>query len=296
VIARFDNYRVLEREGAIWLKYYNVKLKFKGELRWWQQRIQQGRLVIVYDEVKKYWHAHVASKVKLKRVKQKPLKCGIDLGQEQLIAAVTESGVGLLYRGSVLKSEYYYLKVQVSKLDSVARFADFDASVWLEKRGWFYRRFRMRRREIIKNMAAHLAKILHTLGATEIYIGYPRDIKRDKPTEGNNVWPYWLTIREIARAAENLGIAVYLVPEDGTSQTCSRHVCEVVRKPRGLVRCPYGHVVHADVNAAMNILKRAGGKVPARVKVLSFTPTPSGVIERRKKKRGKSDSPAQKAG
>jgi transposase len=54
--------------------------------------------------------------------------------------------------------------------------------------------------------------------------------------------------------------------------------------------------MHADLNAAMNIPKRAGGKVPERVKVLSFTPTPSGVIERRKKKRRKPDSPAQRAG
>jgi transposase len=70
----------------------------------------------------------------------------------------------------------------------------------------------------------------------------------------------------------------------------------VVRKPRGLVWFPYGHVVHADVNAAMNILKRAGGKVPERVKVLSFTPTPSGIIERGKKRRRKPDSPAPRAG
>jgi len=36
--------------------------------------------------------------------------------------------------------------------------------------------------------------------------------------------------------------------------------------------------MHADVNAAMNILKRGGGRVPQRVKVLSFIPTASKVI------------------
>jgi transposase len=56
--------------------------------------------------------------------------------------------------------------------------------------------------------------------------------------------------------------------------------------------------MHADLNAAMNILKRAGGRVPERVRVLSFTPTPEGVIERRKKRgsRAEPDSPAQRAG
>ena len=286
IAVKHDNYKVLESEKAIWLKYYNVKLKFKGDLRWWLQRMQQGRLIIVYDDVKGAWYAHIASEVKLKRDTRAPLKCGIDLGQEQLAAVVIENGVRLLYRGSVLKSDYHFLKLRVSELDKCARFADFDASVWLEKRKWLYRRFRMRKRELIKNMAAHLAKMLYELGVTEVYIGYPRDIAHNKPAERNNAWPYWQTIEEIARAAENYGIAVYLVPEENTSKVCARHGCEVVRGPRGLVRCPYGHTMHADLNAAMNILKKAGGKVPERVKVLSFTPTPEGVIERKEKRGG----------
>jgi putative transposase len=298
IAVKHDNYKVLEGEKALWLGYYNVKIPFQGELRWWRERLQQGRLIIAYDDVKCAWYAHIASEVKLKRDKREPLKCGIDLGQERLVAAVAENGVGLLYRGTVLKSDYHFLKMEVSELDKRARFADFDTSVWLEKRKWLYRKFRVRKRELIKNMAAHLAKMLRELGVTDVYIGYPRNIKRDKPTENNNAWPYWQTIREITRAAENLGIAAYLVPEENTSKVCARHGCEVVREPRGLVRCPYGHAMHADLNAAMNILKRAGGRVPERVKVLSFTPTPEGVIERRKDRgsRAEPDSPAQRAG
>jgi transposase len=49
--------------------------------------------------------------------------------------------------------------------------------------------------------------------------------------------------------------------------------------------------MHADVNAAMNILKRGGGKVPVRVKVLSFVPTPSGIIAVKK-----NSNPALRAG
>jgi len=56
-------------------------------------------------------------------------------------------------------------------------------------------------------------------------------------------------------------------------------------------------VVHSDINAALNILKKAGGRVPGRVKVLSFTPTPSGVVERggSEREERKPDSPAQRA-
>jgi transposase len=47
--------------------------------------------------------------------------------------------------------------------------------------------------------------------------------------------------------------------------------------------------MHSDINAAMNILARGGGKVPTRVKVLSFIPTASKVIAVNEKK---SSSPA----
>ena len=59
------------------------------------------------------------------------------------------------------------------------------------------------------------------------------------------------------------------------------------------MRCPQGHTVHADVNAAVNILLRGlkalgvEAKPPQRVKVLSFIPTPSGVVERRRKSKRK---------
>jgi putative transposase len=92
------------------------------------------------------------------------------------------------------------------------------------------------------------------------------------------LWSYRRLERRIAVAAENRGIPAFEISEDGTSKTCARHGCEVQRGPRGLVRCPHDHTMHADLNAAMNILKRGGGRVPQRVKVLSFIPTASGVI------------------
>jgi putative transposase len=118
-----------------------------------------------------------------------------------------------------------------------------------------------------------------------LLLGYPRGVAQDKPGKGNtNMWSYRRLERRIAVTAENRGIPVFKVPEDNTSKECARHGCEVERGPRGLVRCPYGHTMHADVNAAMNILKRGGGKVPMRVRVLSFVPTPSGVIAVNEKK------------
>lgn len=103
------------------------------------------------------------------------------------------------------------------------------------------------------------------------------------------MWSYWKLITRMAVTLGNCGVALFAVPEDETSQLCALHGCRAERVQRGLVKCPHGHVAHADVNAALNILKRGAqllgceAELPERVRVLSFIPTPSGVIERRRK-------------
>jgi len=90
--------RQLPRGNAIELGYYGIEVRFKGELRWWTKRVQQGRLLITYDGIKRAWHAHIASKVKLTRASGE-LKYGIDLGQEVLAAVACETGIAFLYKG-----------------------------------------------------------------------------------------------------------------------------------------------------------------------------------------------------
>ena len=106
-----------------------------------------------------------------------------------------------------------------------------------------------------------------------------------------NVWDEELDFLSLQLPPQH-ALQLDQVAEDGTSKVCAKHGCEVQQGPRGLVRCPYGHVVHADVNAAMNILARGGGKVPARVRVRSFIPTASKVISVNEK----NSNPAPRAG
>ena len=144
-----------------------------------------------------------------------------------------------------------------------------------------------------------MARELAGRGVGIVFVGYPRNIAREKAGKGNvNAWGYRKLVARLAATLENRGIAAFEVPEDGTSRVCARHGCEVVRKPRGLARCPYNHAVHSDANAALNILKRGaqllgcGVEVPERVKVLSFAPTPSRVKPRKRE----NHTPAPKAG
>jgi putative transposase len=287
--VRFDNYRIDLERRVIHFSYWNISVPFRGKPRWLiKQGAKQGRLIIVYDPTKKRWYARVSVEVVLESRLNGGLKAGVDLGRERLIAFVTEplsesgEGVALLYRGGPLKSDYFYFERKIAEIDrmlSDPRSEEADRAVLKEMRRRLYEKVKRRREQIFANAAAHLIRICEELGVAVLLLGYPRGIARDKPGKGNtSMWSYRRLEQRIAVAAENRGIPVFEIPEDGTSKTCARHGCEVVRKPRGLVRCPHGHVMHSDVNAAMNILARGGGKVPARVKVLSFIPTASKVI------------------
>jgi putative transposase len=301
VVVRYDNYRVDLERKVIRLGYWNVSIPFKGKPRWLTKPgAKQGRLIIVYDPVRKRWYARVSVEVTLESKLGGGLKAGIDLGRERLIALVTEpvnesgEGVALLYRGGPLKSDYFYFERKIAEIDrmlSDPKLEEADRSVLKEVRRRFYERRRRRREQVFANSAAHLVKVCEELGVAVLLLGYPRGIAQDKPGKGNsNVWSYRKLEQRIAVAAENCGIPAFEISENNTSKTCARHGCEVVRKPRGLVRCPYGHTMHSDINAAMNILARGGGKVPTRVRVLSFIPTASKVIAVNGKK--KSSNPA----
>ncbi len=175
-----------------------------------------------------------------------------------------------------------------------------DREVLRERRRWLYDRRRRRRDHIFANLAAHLARMLRARGVGVVFVGYPRNIAQEKPGKGNtNLWSYRRLLTRLAVTLENHGIAAFAVPEDGTSRLCARHGCEVTRRPRGLVKCPHGHMAHADVNAALNILARGSSalgltaEIPGRVRAYSFLPTPGRVIEKEKRR---AITPRYKAG
>jgi len=290
VVVRFDNYRVDLERKMLHLRYWNVEIPFKGEPRWLAKPgAKQGRLIIVYDPVKKRWYAKIAVEVTLEsKLGNSGLKAGIDLGRERLIALVTESingsgeGAALLYRGGPLKADYFYFEKKIAEIDRLLadpKLEEVDRAVLKEMRRRFYEKRKRHRDQLFANSAAHLAGVCLELNVSAVFIGGLRGIARDKPGKGNtNVWSYRKLEQRLAVTLENHGIAAFEIPEDNTSKKCARHGCEVVRKPRGLVRCLHGHAMHSDINAAMNVLARGGGKVPTRVKVLSFIPTASKVI------------------
>jgi putative transposase len=305
IVVRFDNYKIDPERKTLHLGYWNVRIPFKGKPRWLtKQGAKLERLTIKYDPVKRRWYARVSVEVTLERKCSGNLKAGIDLGRERLIAFVMEplnesgEGVALLYRGGPLKSDYFYFEKKIAEIDrmlSDPKLEETDRSVLKEERRRLYDKQRRRRDQLFANMAADLARRARELRVDTVFIGGLRGLAHDKPGKGNtNMWSYRKLKQRLAITLENHEIALFEISENGTSRTCARHGCEVVRKPRGLVWCPFGHTIHSDINAAMNILARGGGKVSGRVKVLSFIPTASKVIA--VNGREKNSNPAPSAG
>jgi putative transposase len=305
IVVRFDNYKVDLERKVIRLGYWNVDIAFTGKPRWLtKQGAKLERLIIKYDPVKKQWYARVSVEVRLERKLNHGLKAGIDLGRERLIAFVTEpvdssgEGVALLYRGGPLKSDYFYFEKKIAEIDRMLadpKLEEADRAVLKKVRRRLYEKRSKRRNQLFANSAAHLIRMCEALGVAVLLLGYPRGIAQDKPGKGNtNVWSYRKLEQRIAVTVENHGIPAFEIPEDSTSKKCARHGCEVVRGPRGLVKCPFDRTMHADVNAAMNILARGGGKVPMRVRVLSFILAANKVIAVNRK--DKNSNPATSAG
>jgi len=288
VIVRADNYRVDAERRVIRLGYWNVEVRFTGKLRWLSKPgAKRGRMEIVYDPVRRRWYAHVSVRVLLERKSIGGGFMGIDLGREVLVAAVTSDGTALLYKGSALKSDYFYFERRIAAIDralSDPRADEARRSALQEERRRLFEKRKKRRDQAFANAASHVKRFACERDVGIVFIGYPWYISHEKPGKGNtNMWGQRKLLLRLATTLENAGIPAFAVSEDGTSKICAYHNVEVRREPRGLVTCPHGHTLHADINGGLGImakgLKALGIKaeLPRQIKVLSFLATPGGV-------------------
>mgnify|MGYP000697207983 CR=1 FL=1 len=292
IIVRYDQYEVdLEKKMLhvyLGTQHYRatLSLPFKGRLKWLTKNAKKGRLVVKYNIAKRRWYAYIASSTSLTTKRQQLLvAAGIDLGQKIVVVAVTQHGKALLYRGGVLKSAYYYFEKRITALDKmIDKTEEADKAALREERRRLYERRKKRRDQTFTNLARHLAEEFKKHGVNVVFIGFPRYIAHDKAGKQNtNMWSYHKLIQRLSTTLENHGIVAFAVDERFSSRKCAFCLCSAERKTRGLLRCPHGHTLHADVNAALNHLRR-GLKalgleaMPQHIHVESYVPAPSRII------------------
>ncbi|QXJ32433.1 RNA-guided endonuclease InsQ/TnpB family protein [Saccharolobus shibatae] len=295
LVIRQDRYEVDEKRKKLILKDFHMEIDFVGKLRWYGK---QGRLEIIYDEDTNRWYAHIPVDVGVettKRGKQskhivhgerKSIQvaspqgnkvASIDLGVNILASVIVDDGIWLLYKGVRAKEDYFYFEKRIAEVQSLADKArsvdEYGAYEELsrEKRRLF-EKLQRRFLHLYRTLASGIVEELHKLGVSTIYIGYPYNISQDRGNKYTvNVWSYRKLIDAVEFKAQEYGLRVYEVVEYNTSRVCAYHNVEVRRKPRGVIACPFNHKLHSDLNGALNILRKAMGKVVNRVKEpLSF--------------------------
>jgi putative transposase len=303
LVIRQDRYEVDEVRCVIFLKDWKMKIPFEGRLKWFGA---QGRLEIHVMGNKFYAHIPVdVGRITTKK-SGKPMKdslvvhgereriqlekpkgekvASIDLGVNMLATVVVEDGAVLFYRGSLVKSDYFYFEKRIAELDRLKSEAEkvqeqeAKEEVLRERKRLFSKLYR-RLLHYYRSLASHLAKSLWSLGVSTVYLGYPYFIAQEKGNKFTvNVWSYRKLVDAIVNKLHEYGIKTYLVVEYNTSRLCAFHGVEVDRNPRGVVNCPFGHKLHSDVNGALNIMKLGVKKiVDALSKPLSFLVTSNGV-------------------
>ncbi len=288
IVLRNDQYKV---EGNKLIlkglgKFKRLEVQFKGRIH---LRGKQGRLEIVYDDVKRKWYAHISFTVdekmegnewiKLPRTPKGSLSAGIDLGVNNLMAVYVESGQSFLVNGRPLKSIDFYWRKKIAKYQSKLNKSGAKKSRKLKR---MHEKAKLQAKHYINTAVRQTVRKLYDLGVSKIIIGYPKGIARnsDKGKRQNfllsHVWRFNYVIKRLTEVAEEYGILVEVVDEAFTSKLCP--VCgkphERARFVRGLFKCPAeGLVMNADLVGAFNILKKV---------VRTITPNLSGLYAQRR--------------
>ncbi|AKG39172.1 hypothetical protein MA03_07910 [Infirmifilum uzonense] len=278
-----------------------ISLAYRGKLRW---RGKQGTLVV--KEVNGRWYAYIPVNVGVPAPRERKYsymyingerdriqlqqprggeKAFIDLGVNNVIAAVTTTGRALLYRGGPIKAEYEYWSREAKTFQSLRDKCKNHGLPW-HRWHLFYARAvekRTRRMQNLKrNTVKHLVRLLWEEGVDTIYVGLPYDIIHEKGNKWNsNVWGYRKIITWLAEVASEHGMKVFVVDESKTSITCSHcgYEDKEARVHRGLYKCPRcGLEIHADINACLNIAHKAGYTPPTPTRIETYTPTHQGVV------------------
>jgi len=207
----------------------------------------------------------------------------IDLGLANFSTCVyihdSTSGTPFIIEGRGLKSFNRWWNKEKARLQSVY---DKQGIKMGRKMAWLLKK----RKNVVNNFmnqaVNYIIKFCLANGIGNIVIGELKEIKQNmnigkKNNQNFQYIPYGLFKQKLKAKCEYYGINYIEVDEAYTSQTCT--VCGDVnknnRKHRGLYVCKKcGSVLNADVNGALNILKKVAGESVVR-RILS-----SGLVNR----------------
>jgi len=215
-----------------------------------EDNIQLARLIHHNDT----WSAHFVYNITFPELKGVGETMAIDLGMKHLAATACTDGDTTLWSGGELAALERHFDKQKSK---TTRSRSRKTHVLNKKRS-------RQRTHLLHSFTKSLVSDADARGVSTIIVGDLTDIRDGKNwgDSGNqqlHKWPFDKIIKMLTYKARLKGIPVVKESEDYTSQTCCicGTKCKSNRVHRGLYVCNQcGAVINADVNGAINILKR----------------------------------------
>lgn len=194
---------------------------------------------------------------------------GIDLGLDNLASCVSTTGSSFIIDGKVIKAYNQLWNKRKAKLQSVhdkqgVKFSKKKARLFWQRNDYIRNYMAQSINKIVKHCIEH--------HISNIVIGELEGIKQNATLGKRNNQhfqsiPFGMFKQKLRSKCELFGIEYHEVSEAYTSQTCS--VCGRVRKAnriyRGLYKCDQcGTVINADINGAVNIVKKSNPDAFAR--------------------------------
>ena len=209
------------------------------------------------------------------------ITAGVDLGEINIAAVVTEQGAALVLNGRYLRSVKRLRNKRHSTLNAKLSRCRKGSRRWkrLKRRkaqasAQFYRQ----QRHILHTASKRLADFARQQGVTRLAIGDVRDIANDtnkgrKTNQKLSQWARGQFEAYVRYKARRFGCITAHLPEDSSTRTCSACGYVHASAPRGRVfRCSgCSATVNRDANGGANICSRAVFGTYGRVQVRQTT-------------------------
>lgn len=251
-LVRCDSYNSDDSVLTLPLK---LKVKWNGKNKW---QGKQGRLEIVFDELKGQWYAFMPVEVKPPHQPQGTKRAYVDLGVKVPIMAAIEGEV-FGYRSNHMLADWWYWSHKLAKYESLLKnINDKYASKELNR---LYRKRKRRFRDVVNKLVNDFVVRCWSKGVAEIVVGDIINIRASaKFSKKSNsmihlFWSHGYLVKRNKEKAEEYGIQVKEIDERGTSSVCPRCTSKRILRKGRLFKCIQCKLeAHRDAIGCINIL------------------------------------------
>lgn len=206
---------------------------------------------------------------------------GVDLGEINIAAAVTEAGEGVVISGRYLRSinrlRNKRLAAYQSRIDRCKNGSKRQRRL-LRNKAKASAKYHRQQRDILHKASRQLVNFCQEQGVAQIAVGDVKDIQDGvnlgrKGNQKISQWPHGQFVGYVSYKARLLGMSTDQIAEDYSTKTCSGCGHVLKKTPRGRVyRCPgCGARLSRDGNGGANICSRFLYGEYAHVKINHLT-------------------------